>query len=29
MNMEPGDHMMKGLQIQNESRKIHVAYRMS
>ena len=29
MNMEPGDHMMKGLQIQNESRKIHTAaYRM-
>ena len=27
MNMEPGDHMMKGLQIQNESRKIHTAYR--
>ena len=22
MNIEPGDHMMKGLQIQNESRKI-------
>ena len=29
MNMEPGDHMMKGLQIQNESRKIHTAYRVS
>ena len=29
MNMEPGDHMMKGLQIQNESRKIHAAYRIS
>ena len=25
MNMEPGDHMIKGLQIQNESRKIHTA----
>ena len=29
MKMEPGDHMMKGLQIQNESLKIHAAYRMS
>ena len=29
MNMEPGDHMMKGLQIQNKSRKIHATYRMS
>ena len=29
MNMEPGDHMMKGLQIQNDSCKIHAAYRMS
>ena len=29
MNMELGDHIMKGLQIQNESRKIHAAYRMS
>ena len=29
MNMEPGDNMMKRLQIQNESRKIHAAYRMS
>ena len=29
MNMEPDDHMMKGLQIQNESRKVHLAYRMS
>ena len=29
MNMEPGDHMMKGLQIQNESGKIHAAYQMS
>ena len=28
MNMEPGDHMMKGLQIQNESPNIHAAYRM-
>ena len=26
MNMEPSDHMMKGLQIQNESRKIHAAH---
>ena len=29
MNMKPGDHMMKGLQIQVESRKIYAAYRMS
>ena len=29
MNMEPGDHMMKGLQTQDESRKIHAVYRMS
>ena len=29
MNIEPGDLMMKSLQIQNESRKIHAAYRMS
>ena len=29
MNMEPGDHMMKGLQIQNESLKIHTACRIS
>ena len=27
--MESGDHMMKGLQIQNESSKIHAAYRIS
>ena len=26
MNMEPGDHMMKCLQIQNESCKIHATY---
>ena len=26
MNMEPSGHMTKGLQIQNESRKIHAAY---
>ena len=26
MNLEPGDHMMKTLQIRNESRKIHAAY---
>ena len=29
MNMEPGDHLMKGSQIQNESRKVHAAYWMS
>ena len=29
MNSEPGDHMMKGLQIQSEFCKIHAAYRMS
>ena len=29
LNMESGGHMMKGLQIQDESRKIHAAYRMS
>ena len=29
MNMEPVDHMMKGLRIQDESRKIHAGYRMS
>ena len=29
MNIEPGDHMMKGLQIQDESLKIHATYRMS
>ena len=29
MNMEPVDHMMNGLQIQNESGKIHAAYQMS
>ena len=29
MNIEPGNLMMKSLQIQNESRKIHAAYRMS
>ena len=29
INMEPGDHMMKGLHIQDESRKIHTAYWMS
>ena len=28
-NMEPGDHMMKGFQIQSESGKIYTAYRMS
>ena len=29
MNMESGDHIMKGFQIQSESRKIHATYRMS
>ena len=29
MNMEPVDHMMKGLQIRNETRKIHAADRIS
>ena len=29
LNMESGGHMLKGLQIQDESRKIHAAYRMS
>ena len=29
INMEPGDHMMKDLQTQSESRKIHAAYQMS
>ena len=29
LNMESGGHMMKGLQIQDESRKIHAACRMS
>ena len=26
MNMEPGDHMMKGLRIQDEPRKVHASY---
>ena len=29
MNIEPGDHMMKGLQIQDEFVQIHVTYLMS